>query len=101
VTVVADPRMRDTRISAALRHASERGATDKHKLMLRAADAIEEIELVMAAIDQDMARGHHDVVKLRLKHIARVLGHGNTESNGACIEGYQHNTKQNTSTNGN
>jgi hypothetical protein len=98
---MTDPRMGHDQLSLALRHAGGRGTTDKHRLMLRAADAIGEVEQMLAAIDDVMEHGDHDAVKLRLKHIARVLGHENTVTNDVYTDESRHNEKRNMSTNGN
>ena len=62
-------------LSYLLRRAGSRALSDKHRLMRHAAEALADVEHTLVAIDRAIERGDMDVVKLRLKHIAKRLGH--------------------------
>ena len=94
-----DPRCNQTRLSLALLHAGGRGNATKHVLMLRAADAIGEVERTLDSIRLALERGDLDLAKLRLQHIENVLGCGNIVINSDRTERYSHDTKQDTSEN--
>jgi hypothetical protein len=98
---MTDPRVSHERLSLALRHAGVHGVTDKHKLMIRAAEALEVVEQILALIDRDLVRGHHDRAKLWLACISQILGCESTDTNDVHTDKYQHNRKRDTSTVGN
>ena len=62
------------RLSYLLRQAGTRGMSDKHQLMRHTADTLDEVECMLSAINRAFDRGDMDFVKLRLKHIANLLG---------------------------
>jgi hypothetical protein len=99
--LMTDPRVSHERLSLALRHAGARGVTDKHKLMIRTAEALDEVQRMLVAIDRDLARGHHDSAKLWLTGISQILGCESTDTKDVHTDKHQHNQKQNTSTVGN
>lgn len=96
---MTDPRTNNARLSLALLHAGERGNATKHILMLRAADAIGEVERTLGVIWIALERGDLDLAKLRLKHIENVLGCGNIVIKSDRTEIYLHDTKQDESEN--
>jgi hypothetical protein len=96
-----DPRANDARLSLALLHAGRRGNATKHELMLRAADAIGEVERTLGIIWIALERGDLELAKLRLQHIENVLGCEGIVINRENTSVYQHNKKRNTSTHAN
>jgi hypothetical protein len=96
-----DPRTNNARLSLALLHAGGRGNATKHELMLRAADAISEVERTLGIIWIALERGDLELAKLRLQHIENVLGCEGIVINRENTSVYQHNKKRNISTNAN
>jgi hypothetical protein len=98
---MTDPRHKVPRISVALLHAGSCGGTSKHELMLRAAQAVCEVERTLGIIWIALERGDLELTKLRLKHIENVLGCEGIVINREYTSVYQHNKKRNISTNAN
>ena len=88
------------RLSHLLRQAGARGKTDKHRLMRQAADTLDEVECTLSAINRAFDRGDINLVKLRLKHIAKLLGCEQVVMDDDTDE-YRSNMKCETSNNGN
>ena len=88
------------RLSHTLRQAGARGKTDKHRLMRQAAATLAEVEDSLAMISLAFERGYVGVVKLRLKHIEKLLGCEQVVMDDDTDE-YRSNTKCETSDNGN
>jgi hypothetical protein len=82
---MTDPRTEDSRLSIALRHAAARGATDKHRLMLRVATVLADIEQTLSVIQMAIDRDDLELTKLRLKRIVNALGCGNVVTNAVDI----------------
>ena len=87
---MTDPRIKNVRLSAALRYASGLGQRSPHQLMLRAAEAIADIEQTLSVIQMAIDRGDLELTKLRLKHISNVLGCGDIVINGVDTNANPH-----------
>src|SRR5690242_16781821 len=89
---MTDPRTKNTRLSAALRYASGLGQRSPHQLMLRAAEALADIEQTLSVIQMAIDRGDWELIKLKLKHISKVLGCGDIVIDGVDTDANPHNT---------
>ena len=88
------------RLSYQLRQAGGRGKTDKHRLIRHVADTLDHVEYTLEVISLALERGDMGVVRLRLKHIEKLLGCEQVVMDDDTDE-YRSNTKCETSDNGN
>jgi hypothetical protein len=88
------------RLSHPLRQAGGRGKTDKHRLMRHAADTLDAVETTLAAIDRALERGDINVVVLRLRDIAKLLGCENVVMHYVTTDRYKDKAKHKTYSDG-
>jgi hypothetical protein len=88
------------RMSHLLRQHAGLSPSYKHRLMCHVADTLDQVEYTLEAISLALERGDMGVVRLRLKHIEKLLGCEQVVMDDDTDE-YRSNTKCETSNNGN